>query len=243
MRVHLEVPTAKLERIITSYHRQLEYASSKTIWDIAQNIKKEERFFMENIFDRPTPWTLNSLYTARVAYMTSAVGIKSDSFGYKGTAAGQYLKPQVYGGTRPQKRMEKWLKMYAGMPANLYVVPGRGARLDQYGNMSRGQLIQILSYLQAHPDSYAWTTPRSLRRNKKPRKYFVVAGGNAAERRLHPGVYWERGPRDIIPVLLFVRMPIYRKRFPFFEIGERVFKRDFARLFGENRRDALASMR
>ncbi len=31
----------------------------------------------------------------------------------------------------------------------MFVVPAEGARLDQYGNMSRGQMIQILSGLGA----------------------------------------------------------------------------------------------
>ncbi|MDF5999583.1 hypothetical protein P4050_14390 [Pseudomonas aeruginosa] len=47
------------------------------------------------------------------------------------------------------KASERNLRARGILPAGMFVVPAEGARLDQYGNMSRGQMIQILSGLGA----------------------------------------------------------------------------------------------
>ena len=52
-------------------------------------------------------------------------------------------------GPRVDKASERNLRARGILPAGMFVVPAEGARLDQYGNMSRGQMIQILSGLGA----------------------------------------------------------------------------------------------
>ncbi|WP_395371479.1 hypothetical protein [Komagataeibacter diospyri] len=61
-----------------------------------------------------------------------------------GTAAYDYLRPEIFGGPRPMKKSEKALRPIVG---DQYWVPGRGAPLDAYGNIQRGEIVRILSRL------------------------------------------------------------------------------------------------
>jgi hypothetical protein len=139
-----------------------------TINDTARlDVKPAIQNEMKRVFDRPTPYTLNSVYTKlHPADMSVDIGLKE--WGGKGTAASEYLKPQIFGGSRKMKRSERHL--------GSYYVPGAGARRNKYGNISGSQITQILSALKALPEVgyMANVTERSRRRNKKPRNFFMV---------------------------------------------------------------------
>ena len=61
------------------------------------------------------------------------------------------MPPQVAGGRRSLKSAEKMLAAKNYLPGGMVTVPGAGAKLDAYGNMSRGQLVQLISALLAFP--------------------------------------------------------------------------------------------
>ena len=178
---------------------------------------------MKKVFDRPTPYTLNSVYTKlNTQDMSVDIGLKE--WGGKGTAAAEYLKPQIFGGGRPMKRSEKYL--------GSYYVPGAGARLNQYGNMSGAQITQILSALKAFPEVgyLANVTGRSRKRNKKIRNFFMVKnpGGN-----LHPGVYERLGSGKIKPILIFIGSPHYTIRLRWFDVIQKAVNQNIQRRFND----------
>ena len=93
-----------------------------TINDTARlDVKPAIQQEMKEVFDRPTPYTLNSVYT-RLNSSDMSVDIGLKEWAGKGGAAADYLKPQIYGGSRPMKRSERHL--------GSYYVPGPGARGD-----------------------------------------------------------------------------------------------------------------
>src|SRR3546814_6873764 len=59
-----------------------------------------------------------------------------------------------------------------GLPGDQYAFPAAGAELDAYGNMSRGQVVRLLSYLQAFGEQgyRANATARSRARTAKVSK-------------------------------------------------------------------------
>ena len=61
----------------------------------------------------------------------------------------QIIGHQFKGGSRNIKRLEMRLSRLGILPAGMYVAPGRGARLDQYGNMHRGDVTAMLTQLGA----------------------------------------------------------------------------------------------
>ena len=99
-------------------------------------------------------------------------------------------------------------------------MPGRGAKLDAYGNISRGQIVQIMSRLGAMSDPAQNMTDKTTQRLKKRgliakgarSDYFVARSKEGNRRPL--GVYQLIGPGQVEPVLVFTqRAPHYRKRF------------------------------
>ncbi|MDB0572233.1 hypothetical protein LBW59_15840 [Ralstonia solanacearum] len=223
---------------------QLPYAAARALTRTArQAVKPAIIDEMRRVFDRPTPYTLNALYvrSATKAVLEASVGVK-DEVG-KGTAQERYLDPQVRGGGRNVKRFESMLRSVGALPADMFLVPGGAAKLDQYGNVSRGQIVEILAYLQAFSLSgfKANSTPETKARRWKGRgktpgyAYFVLS---KPEGKLPAGIYkrinygasaghkpWRTAHLaygGAKPVFVFVRQPAYRKRLPFNEVAERV---------------------
>lgn len=220
-------------RQLSNMPKQIPFAIASALTASAQKVRDAEKREMQSVFDRPTRFTMNSLFMDRAtkARLSAIVYFKQPRSGGK-----HYLLPQVFGGVRPQKQFEKRLENAGLLPRGWAAVPGRGARLDGSGNMSRGQINQVLSVLQAQGDGYANTTARSAKRAKrKPRDLFASTQQSRATARnggqLPLGV-WERvGNRGQAKnILFFVPRATYRKRFPFFEVALRVHAQEFPAL-------------
>ncbi len=186
-----------------------------TVFNTSQDARKDLVEEIKVIFDRPTPFIVRGV---RVLYNRNDI---SSDIGFEnfpiGKSPADIIRPHVEGGIRPMKRSEKYLRSYW--------VPGGGARLDKYGNISAGQVTQVLSSLGRLPEvGYtANITGRSRKRNTKPRNYFVVGPGNKG---LHPGV-WERlSNQRVRPILIFVGAPQYYKRLKFHDIVKRSIQKN-----------------
>lgn len=212
---------------------------------------------LPRVFDRPTPYTMKSVKYegATAARLNAFVGIDIEAVrdmygnvsGYRGggdTPASKYLLPQIEGGKRRIKRMELALQARAAMPKGWLAVPARGARLDAYGNVSRGQVAQIISQLGAalvHGDysklkrnpgesEKAWQARRRKAFGRSGGQYIAIA---KQQGKLKPGIYLAEG-RDfgrklgygrngrLTPVFIFVRSTKYAKRLDFYGIVNRV---------------------
>lgn len=188
--------------------------------DVKPDIQKE----MKQVFDNPTPYTLNSVYT-RLNPTDMSVDIGLKEWGGKGGSAGNYLKPQIYGGTRPMKRSETYLQSY--------YVPGRGVRLNAYGNIPGSTITQILSALKAFPEVgyMANVTARSRGRNKRIRNFFIA---REDQKNLKPGVYERMANGSIKPVLIFIGSPSYQVRLRLFDVIQDSVNKNIQRRFDEN---------
>lgn len=189
--------------------------------------------------DRPTPYTMRQLryVAATAAKPVAAVGfniaaiqdvfgsvLRYESLAPGSTPAGKYLQHQVDGGQRGLKRMEVALKAAGALPNGWVVTPGQGARLDAYGNVSRGQIIQALSQLRIQLVS---GTNRNISTQARKRinaqrkaggQFFVAPVGG----RLQPGIYQrELLGRNITPIFIFVQGARYRRRFDFYGVAQR----------------------
>ncbi len=124
-------------RRLNNLANEIPFAASKALNDTAKEVKQEEVREIDRVFDRPTPYVKNSLYV----YPSSKTKLVAE-VSFKDRQQ-KIMAPHVYGGTRVMKRSEKLL--------GEYYVPGQGARLNQYGNMSPGQVTQVLSALKSSP--------------------------------------------------------------------------------------------
>jgi hypothetical protein len=210
--------------------RQLPFALARALTQTAKAIQEDEKKEMKQTFDRPTPFTLNSLRIepATKTNLKAIVAIKDKAV--------SILSPHIFGGERGIKRFEFHLRRAGILPQDKYVTPGACAPLDRYGNIPGGIITRILSALKAHPDIYAWRTARSIKRRRgRVVKYVVIPEGKKA----HAGIYEREGNR-IKPIMMFVRKPLYSKRFRFFEIAQLTAERRFQKIFDASLADAIA---
>lgn len=243
-----------LKKMLQQDLKQLRYASAVALSRSAQRAKRALVDEMQKVFDRPTRWTLNSVYVspATVGNLNAAVYLRP---GVTGGAAAKYLLPQIEGGGRDTKRFEKSLAAAGLLPQGWYAVPGDNAQLDGAGNMSRGQIVKILSALRASRDSTQNAAPRADGRSRRGQKkkpgelgrgkrrleeYFAVGPGHG----LPPGIYQRKKrrdgrPADVLPVIIYVKKTAYRARFDFY----RVAQEGFESAFGEEFEKAMAAAR
>lgn len=179
---------------------------------------------MKQVFDRPTRYALNGTFIkpATKNNLEARLWVKDEAF--KGTPAERFLGPQIFGGARVQKGMERLLERAGLMPAGWMAMPGAGAQLDANGNVKRSQVVQILSQLRlqrgAGFESRASNSTRSRRTvARQGVTYFALPRGNKG---LLPGIYLKRRfalGSAIRPVFIFVESARYEPRLPFHEVA------------------------
>ncbi|MBX9754654.1 MAG: hypothetical protein K2X80_07870 [Pseudomonadaceae bacterium] len=196
---------------------QLPWATALALTETAKCVKDRLEGEMRTVFDRPTRYTLDSLrlFPATKTRLVARVWMKNEAD--KAAPATKWLTPEIYGGSRPNKRSESLLKARGILPEGMYVVPGAGMKLDGHGNVNRGQLQRIISGLGAQGDKYQNSTD-SKRSQANKARYFVMHKGKSpigiAERT-------GKGRGTFNMLLAFVGKPGYRKTFDFFAIAER----------------------
>lgn len=251
----------RVARNVGASDRRLRAAAATALTRVQVKVAAAERAEIRDVFDRPTPYTENSIFVkpATAGSGVALMGIKDDTAGAR--PAVSWLRWQIRGGLRTLTAFEKALVRGGAMDGGDRAVPGRFARLDQFGNVSRGQLVQILSQLRIGtglagsvrvlPTLGAEDGKAEARRKAGViRRAYQRAGGQFVafpygRGRLRAGIYQIRqfanGRADPKPVLIFVSKAEYEAgRFDFFDVAERVIRRELpVELGGELARAAL----
>jgi hypothetical protein len=200
---------------------------------------------MERAFDRPTKYTLDSLYVDKASATKLQAKLWFKRLEAKSGGSGRYahyLIPQIFGGRRDFKQFERLLRTKGVLPHGLYAVPGEAAEMDANGNMRPQQIRQIISWMQADQETgYAANLTEASRKKwvktTKRRRgfaFFAVNGQDKRTRHLRPGIYKRTATAwgwALQPILAFVRMPRYAKRLRFFEVGQAEIERKFPSAF------------
>lgn len=249
----------RLQTLDRLEREQLPFAAALALTRTAQVVAGDLQAAMRTVFDRPTPATLDSLFIqpATKERLLARVWIK-DGGGAgpggmpvsgngrwgKGRAAIKWLTPEVFGGPRDDKGVEKLLRRRGVLSQGQYVVPGDALPKDQYGNVSRGTLNKILSgarlFTEEGYNSNATGSKRS-RAKGNSKRYFVM---HDAKRK--PFAVAERtgkGRAGLRVVLAFTRRPSYRKTLDWFAIAERSAEDALAIEFEKAMAQALATRR
>lgn len=229
---------AEVTRGLIGVQAETRLATAKALTFAAKDAQEKLRADMVRTFDRPIPFTINSLRIepANVSKLSAAVFFKDISGREQ-----HYLVPQVEGGPRRQKALERRLRSArpAGLTPGERLVPavGGGAELDAYGNVKRSQIVRILSQLRALDVEGGFNaSPTESRRSRRGRArlaYFWSPGRgefNGREYHLPRGV-WQRVATAfgfaVRPVFLAVRDVRYRARFAFYTEGTAFAQRRF----------------
>lgn len=226
-------------------------ALSKTAKDVQARTYQE----FTRVFDRPTPMTMKSLWvkTAKPNDLSAMVYMKDKPLGGKNPLSmAEMLGHHFYGGTRTRKALEGLLTRYNFMLPGEFLVQGSGARLDAYGNISRGQIQQIISQLKIKRAGFDNTPTASARSRRNVRRAGIIfwsygpdakrtplvdkqtgieygyKGGSASH--LAKGA-WVRVGRTIAPLLLVVKSVSYKRRINWEALARPVIQDNFWRHF------------
>lgn len=221
--------------------RRFSAAMATALTRTAVQVRDAVQVEMPRVLDRPTPYTTKQLryVAARADRLAAAVGFnvvsitdeRGASIGFRDlgpgeTPAGKYLQPQIDGGPRRLKRLEVALRASGALPDGWLAVPGEGATMDGYGNVSRGQVVQVLSQLRiqllagSSRNMSFDSTKQIAAQRKAGGRFFVIAPGKG---KVQPGIYQrEFMGRNITPVFIFVRGAKYTRRFDFDGLTQRV---------------------
>ena len=237
--------------------RRINAAIATALTRTAVQVREVLKSSMMSAIDRPNPYTLSQLkYVAATSNsLAAAVGfgvqaitdirgavIRYQDFGSSSTPAGKYMQYSIDGGARRSKRFELALQAKGAMPRGWMAVPGVGARMDAYGNMSRGQIAQIIAQLGTELLSGYDNRPATIRsriagQRRAGGQFFAVLPGSRS--RLKPGIYQrEFMGNNITPILMYVRSATYRKIFDFYGISkteaERILPLEITRSVNES---------
>jgi len=86
--------------------KQVLFAMAKALTQTAVQAQTDIVQAMTQVFDRPTPYTLNSTYVSPATKDRLEATVKLKDVSAKGLPATKYLAAEVFGGTRNAKRSE-----------------------------------------------------------------------------------------------------------------------------------------
>jgi len=137
IRISVQSDLDALTRRLNDFERkQLPFASAQALTAVAKRVQAAEKAALPQVFDRPTPFTVNSIgvKAAKKNTQEALVFVKD--------IAAAYLAPYEFGGTHKLIGSGKtWLN------------PKDMALLNQYGNFSR----TALKRLEGRPDIFVGT--------------------------------------------------------------------------------------
>jgi hypothetical protein len=217
----VQIQVTGMDRMLSNINdlnaTQLPFALAKALTATAKAIQAAEKNAVSQVFDRPTPFTKNAfgITPATKANLVATVFAKD--------AQAKYLEPEVIGGTRPLKTFEQ---RFADGGSAKVALPGQAVKLNQYGNMSKAQILRIA---------------RDLNTSGSNKRFFrgVPKGGN-----LPAGIYARVNKNERIePLIVFATNASYKKRFDFSAIAQATYSESFERNLRDAWGQALATMK
>jgi hypothetical protein len=224
--------------------RQLPYVFAATLTKLAWDVRAGFQERMPEVFDRPVDFTVRGVRVegATRDTLTAQVYIP-DSDEEHGKALREYLRPGVEGTYRRQQKKTEFLLSRLGiLPPGWVTTPGKGAKLDGYGNLSGRVYAQIINVLQLKAQVIGGRTvaERSAKRAKKlgvEAEYFAVApGANKLGKNggwLPPGVWKHLPGHKITQILKFIQKASYKPRLKLREEAAPVVDRMLATRWSE----------
>ena len=254
---------SELRLRLAGLDRKIKVITKSALNDAAYLASKKTVEAMIRVFDMPTPWILGSVRYKKATPEKLESQVDFDQWGNKQiVTAGMVLNAEIFGGRRKLKRHEVALQRAGILPPGMAIVPGAGAKLDQYGTMDSGQIKQIMAWFMAHGEqgykSNMTDRTRDARRrgSKKTngigfeffvvkagdRRTFTRASGKTGTHKLQPGIYQRfflGHGTAIRPIMIFVSIPNYKQRLDFYGIARKAAEEEFQRSFDKYAKQLL----
>jgi hypothetical protein len=224
--------------------RRFRNAVSTALTRAAKDLSVQWQEQIDRRIDRPIARTQSAttFVSARADTSLQSKVLVKDQLA--GTPPATYLNPQERSGGRTAKKFEQALQSAGAMPRGYVVVPGRGAQLDAYGNVSRSQIIAIITQLGSdYSPGYARVIPKTVAGRlrvmaKRGKSYIAVQPDEAKQLGVSAGIYERSSGGDLRAVFLYKRSVTYRKRLDLereaIKDGPDIIGREFARAVSES---------
>lgn len=204
----------RLEAITKSMNADISSVLTKAAIEARLKVRED----MQRSFNSPTTFTINSVIAipanrrSQEPYARLLIrDYRNRNYGFNTQPGSRYIAHNISGGTRKLKGFEKRLISAGILPKGMYVVPGKGARLNANGNVSMRQVIEVMQ-------SIGLMERKNNKVNSKNKgKYFVSNG-----ERLHAGI-WKRTNKNnkVSPLFMFVSNVNYKQVFDFEASGSK----------------------
>lgn len=199
----------KAQKWLAGIQGQLPFAASRALNDTAKKAAADLNASTPKFFDRPTRFTQNAYSVSTYSNKRNLEAVISPR-----PIQARYLTPSIVGGVRPQRPSERRL---GGLtPA---WAPGRDARLNASGNMSKAALLRAFA---GGPNHFTL-------KDKKGK--------------LRPGIYQRMKAGAIKQVLSFGRLPTIPKRWPVERIANASISSNWPAALNKRMAEALSSAR
>ncbi|WP_019919057.1 hypothetical protein [Methyloversatilis discipulorum] len=204
----------ELDRFLTQMQRdRVPAAAARALNDNAFGYRKQLQATMASSFDRPTPYTLRAFVVDKAG---ARAALQADTYrimGLPSPAPSGRIEAHVYLNEDPNKQglepfdtighqftggepaftgFERALRRIGVLPPGWHAVPGGGVRLNGYGNVSPGLIVQLISYFQAFGEqgyrANASERTRKRRAGKGVVEYSDVASRQARKVKTIAGV-------------------------------------------------------
>lgn len=240
-------------RLPDMMEKQARYAMARSLNAAAYKAVQATVKEMANVFEQPTPWVLKSVRYVKARKDKLQATVDFDYWGNKqGVTVSHVLRAEIFGGRRRLKRHEVALQRAGVLPSGMAIVPGSAAKMDKNGNMSSGQITQIMSWFKSFGEQgYSANMKDGGKRLGRDSKrtgargfaYFVLKKKHG---KLLPGVY-QRFKLSfgyaVKPVMIFVPIPSYRRRLDFYGVAEKAAVKEFHEQFPKMMREARRTAR
>jgi hypothetical protein len=232
--VSLKADFTSLERAVMALaDRHMKIATATALTRVAWSARQAVMDDLPKIFHEPVRFTLNSIRVkpANKDKLVAMVYISEDAA--KGISPRNYLRAEIEGGARGDKRSERAFKAKGIMAAGQQMVPGEDMKLNAAGNIPGPRMVQILSGMAAFSETGYQANMSDKRKKQLAARKLAVASKGLA----HPGtesdyfagkgkwtdgtqaIYQIVGKHKIKLMLYFVdKRPSYKPRFHFEEL-------------------------
>jgi hypothetical protein len=223
--------------------RMIPYVAATLATKLAGDVRGGVQRAMPQVFDRPEDFTIRGVYTkgATKVDMTSEVYFP-ESQEEQGRAKREYIRPGARGAaSRRQKKTEYLLTRIGALPPGWVTTPGKGAQLNEHGNLGGPVYRQIINVLQIR---YNKPKPVSARSTKAASRLNVAAlffavppGANKLGKGggwLPPGVWKHLPGGKITQILKFVKKASYQPRLDLKKIALEEVKRSIGARWRES---------
>lgn len=168
--------------------------------------------------DRPNPRTKSAVTFKSATAETLESNVLVKDRASSGSSPAEYLSPQFSGGVRNIKKFEQALVNAGVMPSGYVTVPGRAAQLDGYGNVSRAQIVAVLTALGSEfSPGYQRvisksTTKRLATLAKRGQMFILVRVEDRRIANADPGIYVRTADGRRKAVFIFRKAANYQSR-------------------------------